>query len=147
MNQFADRFELQLEEALRIALRRESPSLGFAHRLEFQLALHAAGAAREFNLPSTTVQRPIVQPWVDVDSIGKAVVRAWQRLLSGLQPPSAEPEAEAQPFQGLTPGRRSPSSIAFAVTAHAMVLILIFFLATQTRVRTKATSAQTAESI
>jgi len=144
MNQFADRFELQLEEALRIALRRESPSPGFARRLEFQLALLTAGAASEFNLPSTTVQRPIVQPWVDVNSIGKAVVDIWRRLLSGLQPLSAEPDIEAQPFQGLATGRRSPASLAFAVAAHAMVLVFIFFLAIQTRVRTKAISTQNA---
>jgi protein TonB len=147
MNQFADRFQLQLEEALRIALRRESPSPGFTQRLEFRLASQTAAAVIALNLTSATVQRPlvqspIVQPWVVADAIGKAIVRAWQTLLSGLQPPSAEPEA--QPFQGLAPGRRSPSSIAFAVTAHAMVLILILFLASQTRLRPKATPTQTA---
>jgi periplasmic protein TonB len=133
MNEFADRFEFQLEEAMRIALRRESPSPGFAQRLQFQLALQTAGASTVLSLPGTAVLRPR-----DVDSLWTAAARVWQRLFSGAP---AQP-AEAQPFQGLTPGRRSPASLAFAVVAHGAVLALILFAAIQTHVRTKAISVQ-----
>ncbi len=139
MNQFADPFELHVEHALRIALRRASPSTGFTQRLEFQLALQTPGAATELNLPGTKVQRP-----TDVRSMRKAVVDIWHRLLSGLQPSSAAPGPEARPFQGLATGRRSPAALAFAVVAHGAILALILFAALQTHVRTKAISAQTA---
>jgi len=134
MNQFADRFEIQLEEAMRIALRRESPSPGFAQRLEFQLALQAAGPASELHLPGVTVQL------TESGSIWKAVVRVWQRLFPGT-PTQA---AEAQRFQGLSTGRRSPASLAFALAVHGAVLALVLLTAIQTHVRTKAISVQSA---
>jgi protein TonB len=135
MNQFADRFEIQLEEALRIALRRESPSPGFAGRLEFQLALQTAGATRGLHFPGAAAPSLL-----DRDSIWKAVVRAWQRLFPGVPTHSAK----AQAFQCLTTGRRSPASIAFAVAAHGAILAVILFAAIQTHVRTKAISVQSA---
>ena len=133
MNQFADRFELQLEEALRIALRRESPSPGFAQRLQFQLVLRTAGVATALNLPDTRGPRPF-----QADSIWKAAARLWGWLFQADESHSAE----TQPFQGLTTGRRSPASIAFAVAVHSALLALIFFTALQTHLKTKATSVQ-----
>jgi periplasmic protein TonB len=131
MNQFADRFEIQLEEAMRIALCRESPSPGFSERLQFQLALQTAGT----NLPGTRVLAPL-----EVDSIWKAAARVWERLFSVIPTPSAE----TQPFQGLMTGRRPPASLAFAVAAHGAVLALILFAAIHSHIRTKAISVQNA---
>ena len=135
MNQFADPFEIQLEEAMRIALRRESPSLGFVQRVQFQLALQAGGTATGLSLPSTTDPSLF-----DRDSIWQAAGRAWRRLFPG----TSTQTSEAQPFQGLAAGRRSPTSIAFAVAAHGAVLALILLAAIQTHVRTKAVAVQSA---
>ncbi len=135
MNEFADRVEIQLEEAMRIALRRESPSPGFAQRLQFQLALQTAGAATGLILPGAAVPHPL-----EGDSLWTTAARLWQRLFPG----APTQPAEAQPFQGLTTGRRSPASLAFAVVAHGAVLALILFAAIQTHVRTKAISVQNA---
>jgi periplasmic protein TonB len=134
MNEFADRLEFQLEEQMRIALRRESPSPGFAQRLQHRLVLQTAGASAGVNLRGTAVPRPL-----EIDSIWKAAARTWRRI----SPAAPSQPAESQPFQSLPTGSRSPASLAFAVVAHGAVLALILF-AIQTHVRPKAISVQSA---
>jgi protein TonB len=114
----------QLEQALHIAFRRESPTAGFAQRLEFQLALQGATSAAP---PFIPVSRPR-----DRHSFAAAIRRAIQTLW----PATSNPDAEPQPFQGLVTPRRSPASIALSTVAHAAVIAVIFFaIAAHLRVR------------
>jgi TonB family protein len=136
-----DYLEDQLEQALRIALRCESPSPNFAQRVEFQLALQTTAGVAAWRLNPLPV--PSDRPkqggykW-------SAVLSTLLAFFSAQRPTSPEAPTEGILFQGLATGQRAPASIAFAVIAHGIALALLFLFAIQTRVRMIAPQTQSA---
>lgn len=120
----------QLEQALRMAFRRESPSPGFARRLEFRLAVQSGPAL--WQPVSRTMPVAVPSP--------PSSLRARLRAIFAY-PESTEPEEML--FQGLPTEPRSPASIALSAAAHCLAFALIAFFAIEVRLHVK-TPAQTA---
>jgi len=114
----------QIEQALYFAFKRESPSSGFAARVEYRLNLQIAGAGAWTPglVPSRMPERR---------SFWAAVVGGWRRVFS------ASASAELLPFQGLPRTRRSPASMVLSAAFHAGAFALIVFLVLQGRLHVR----------
>jgi len=123
----------QIEQALFIAFRRESPSAGFAERVEYRLNLQMGGAGvwTRGLIPSRMPERR------EQGSFWATVVHGWGRLFPDSKSASAKSPAEALPFQGLPAARRSPASIAFSAAFHAGAFALIALLLFQGRLHVR----------
>jgi periplasmic protein TonB len=127
-----DEMEL-IEQALFIAFRRESPSAGFADRVEYRLSLQTVGAGV---WAPGSFQAP-VRERRDKASLRATVLGVWHRLFLNTESASAESNAEALPFRGLPQARRSPASIAFSMALHTGVFALIAFILLQGRLHVR----------
>jgi TonB family protein len=117
----------QLEQALSMAFRRESPPAGFAQRVELLLTSRTAIAGNA-SRPSPFRPRVIAAGKPSI----RARVSAVATRLFFIEPPSV-----AVPFQGLAPVRSSPASIAFSAGAHAAVIALIAFFVWSARLHVR----------
>jgi len=127
----------QIKQALYLAFRRESPSAGFAQRVEYRLGLQMAGAAV---WQPGRLQVP-VRDRGDRASFWTTVIDIWQKLFAEKKESFAELADEALPFPGLPPVRLSPAPIAFSAGLHAAGLAVIVFFVFETRLHVRGIAA------